>query len=353
LRRARSDRRPPPRQPCHADGRLPASPATPTAASPAPSSPLGSIPLTAPPPHSAHVGVSCQPGHPPGVGFEARGHGAGRGRPTRPDLDEECHDPLCTSGSRGSEGHRQLPLRELHGRTVGASCPGRVLREPPTCHRLRRRDLDRQRHPVRAGRGRLEPTAEHRLPSRSRHPGRPRMGEQLSAPPGPRHLRRVHVLGDRPGERPDDARRLPAEQEPAGQLLRVRARSRLTDSADRQAWRPPRPPDGPHRKERPGSTPRHRTALHSLPPPSEPPIGPPGQPPTQPPTEPPTAPPGHPPTEPPAEPPPAPPGQPPAEPPPPLPGRPPAPTPQPSPEEPPQPEQPPPDQPPPAPPTRG
>src|SRR5699024_641158 len=40
-------RRRPPRQPCHADGH-PASPATPTAASPAPSSPLGSIPLTAP-----------------------------------------------------------------------------------------------------------------------------------------------------------------------------------------------------------------------------------------------------------------------------------------------------------------
>src|SRR5699024_8521058 len=126
-------RRPPPRQPCHADGRLPASPAAPAAASPAPSSPLGSIPLTAPPPHSAHVGVSCQPGRPPGVGFEARGYGAGRGRPTRPDLDEECHDPLCTSGSRGSEGHRQLPLRGLHGRAVGASCPGRVLRAP-TCH---------------------------------------------------------------------------------------------------------------------------------------------------------------------------------------------------------------------------
>ena len=58
---------------------------------------------------------------------------------------------------------------------------------------------------------------EHRLPRRARHPGRPGVGEQLPHLPGARGVRRVQAVRHRPGEPQDDARPLPADQEPAGQ----------------------------------------------------------------------------------------------------------------------------------------
>ena len=58
----------------------------------------------------------------------------------------------------------------------------------------------------------------HRLPRGPRHPGRPGVDELLPRLPGARGVRRLQGLGHRPREPPDDARPLPADQEPAGQL---------------------------------------------------------------------------------------------------------------------------------------
>src|SRR5699024_7894252 len=67
---------------------------------------------------------------------------------------------------------------------------------------------------------RLVAQGQHRLPGRTRHPGRSRLGEQLPRLPRARGLRRVQVLGHRTREPQDDARPLPADEEPAGQLFR-------------------------------------------------------------------------------------------------------------------------------------
>ena len=56
-----------------------------------------------------------------------------------------------------------------------------------------------------------------------RHPGRPGVDEQLPRLPGARGVRRLQAVRHRPGEPQDDARPLPADQEPAGQLLAERA----------------------------------------------------------------------------------------------------------------------------------
>ena len=64
---------------------------------------------------------------------------------------------------------------------------------------LRRRHQDRQRHPLRPRRRCLEPQRQQGLPRRPRHPGRPRVGEQLPRLPGG-GVRRLQVLGHRPRE---------------------------------------------------------------------------------------------------------------------------------------------------------
>src|SRR5699024_9519873 len=103
--------------------------------------------------------------------------------------------------------------------------------------------------------------AEHRLPRRPRHPGRSRVGEPLSQLPGALRVRRVQVLGHRAGEPPDDARPLPADEEPAGQLLGTEARLLLS------SLRPARPTGrsalrvrrtGPHRGIGPSDRPAPR-----------------------------------------------------------------------------------------------
>ena len=69
------------------------------------------------------------------------------------------------------------------------------------------------------------------LPDGPRHPGRPGVDELLPPLPGGRGVRRVQELGHRPGEPPDDARPLPADQEPAGVLL-AQARSASSNPCD-------------------------------------------------------------------------------------------------------------------------
>src|SRR5699024_7511639 len=59
--------------------------------------------------------------------------------------------------------------------------------------------------------------------------GRSRLGEQLPRLPCARGLRRVQSLGHRTREPQDDARPLPADEEPAGQLLAERPGLLLSD----------------------------------------------------------------------------------------------------------------------------
>ena len=86
--------------------------------------------------------------------------------------------------------------------------------------RLRRRDGHRQRHPLRSGRGRVEPRRQHRLPRRPRHQGRPGVGQLLPRVPAARGVRRLQAIRFRPRDPQDGARPLPADQEPAGVLRR-------------------------------------------------------------------------------------------------------------------------------------
>ena len=83
----------------------------------------------------------------------------------------------------------------------------------------------RQRHAVRARRRSLDPGCLDRLPDGSRHPGRSGVDELL--PPVPRgcRVRRVQGVGHRTREPQDDARPLPADQEPARQLQPRQARA--------------------------------------------------------------------------------------------------------------------------------
>ena len=65
---------------------------------------------------------------------------------------------------------------DLPGQQQDADLPGGDLRPGGVgdlVHRLRRRHLDRQRHPLRAGCRGVEPRRQHRLPGRARYPGRP------------------------------------------------------------------------------------------------------------------------------------------------------------------------------------
>ena len=74
----------------------------------------------------------------------------------------------------------------------------------------------RQRHALRPRRRRVVARHQHGLPRRPRHPGRPGVDELLPPVPGARGVRWLQVLGHRPREPHDDARPLPADQEPAG-----------------------------------------------------------------------------------------------------------------------------------------
>ena len=61
-------------------------------------------------------------------------------------------------------------------------------------------------------------------------PGRPRLDQLLPPLPGPCRVRRLQAVGHRPREPQDDARPLPADQEPAGQLQPESAGLLLTPS---------------------------------------------------------------------------------------------------------------------------
>ena len=87
-----------------------------------------------------------------------------------------------------------------------------------------RRARDRQRHPLRPRRRRVDPRRRPRLPDGPRHQGRSRLDQLLPPVPRPRGVRRLQAVRHRPREPQDDARPLPADQEPAGVLLARRPR---------------------------------------------------------------------------------------------------------------------------------
>ena len=66
------------------------------------------------------------------------------------------------------------------------------------------------------------------------HPGRPGVDQLLPRLPGARGVRRLQAVGHRPREPQDDARPLPADQEPAGQLQPRQAGLLLTMSPARR-----------------------------------------------------------------------------------------------------------------------
>ena len=118
------------------------------------------------------------------------------------------------------EGHNNMRIfqEEIFGPVVSVTP---VLRR-------RRRHEDRQRHPLRPRRRRVVARREPGLPGRSRDPGRSGVDEQLPRLPGARGLRRLQAARHRAREPQDDARPLPADQEPPGQLLAQRARLLLS-----------------------------------------------------------------------------------------------------------------------------
>ena len=83
---------------------------------------------------------------------------------------------------------------------------------------------DRQRHPLRPRRRRVDPRRQPLLPLRPRHPGRAGVGQLLPRLSGARGVRRLQAVWRRPRDPQDDARPLPADQEHAGQLQRQGAR---------------------------------------------------------------------------------------------------------------------------------
>ena len=69
------------------------------------------------------------------------------------------------------------------------------------------------------GAGRVDARRQRRLPRRARHQGGPGVDELLSRLPGARGVRRLQAVGHRPREPQDDARPLPADEEPTGVVL--------------------------------------------------------------------------------------------------------------------------------------
>ena len=107
---------------------------------------------------------------------------------------------------------------DLHRQQQDAGLPGGDLRtggRGDVVHRLRRRHLASPTTPSTAwGRG-LDARRQHRLPGRARYPSRPGVDQLLPHLPRARGVRRLQAVRHRPREPQDDARPLPADQEPA------------------------------------------------------------------------------------------------------------------------------------------
>ena len=145
------------------------------------------------------------------IGKAGRCETAHRRRARRPRRRPERRVLRAAHRLRGHERHADLPGGDLRTRRLG-----HLVR------RLRRRDHDRQRHALRPRRRCVEPLRRHRLPCRPRDRGRSRLDEHLPPVPRARGVRRVQAVRHRSREPPEDARPLPADEEPARVVRRRR-----------------------------------------------------------------------------------------------------------------------------------
>ena len=136
--------------------------------------------------------------------------------------------------AQARRGTRRRLLRAadaVQGPQQDAHLPGGDLRPGAGRHDVQGRSRgagDRQRHAVRPRRGRVEPQRQRGLSHGPRDQGRPRLDQLLPRLPGPRRVRWLQGIRHRPRDPQDDARPLPADQEPAGELQREQARVLLT-----------------------------------------------------------------------------------------------------------------------------
>ena len=128
--------------------------------------------------------------------------------------------------------------------------------------------LDRQRHALRPRRRRVDPGRLARLPDGPRHQGRSRVDELLPPVPRARRVRWLQAVRHRPREPQDDARPLPADEEPPRLLLARRPRLLLTGTCTRwrqQTGRPGEPSASPSRVDLTGEAAdllRRLTGIH-------------------------------------------------------------------------------------------
>ncbi|ABA48701.1 hypothetical protein BURPS1710b_0136 [Burkholderia pseudomallei 1710b] len=162
---------------------------------------------------------------------------AGVGRAAREDPVVHRHRPrrrrAMPDGRRAQRARRRARRRLLREADrvprpqQDAHLPGRNLRAGARGDDVQDRGgsaRDRERHAVRPGRRRLDARRQPRVPLRPRHPGGPRVDELLSRVSGARGVRRLQAIRHRPRDAQDDARPLPADEEPARQLQRKAAR---------------------------------------------------------------------------------------------------------------------------------
>ena len=132
------------------------------------------------------------------------------------DLSEGYY--VAADRVRGHERHAHLPGGDLRPCALG-----HLVR------RLRRCHLDRERHAVRPGGRGLEPQWRHRVPCWPCDRGGSRLDEHVPPVPGARRVRWLQAVGRRAREPQDDARSLPADEEPA-RLVRGRPDGLLLSS---------------------------------------------------------------------------------------------------------------------------
>ena len=133
-----------------------------------------------------------------------------------------------TGASGGRAGGRLLRRADdLRRKQQDANFPGRDFRAGSFGREIQGRGgraRHRQRHLIRPRGRRLVARRQHRLPHGPRDPSRTRLDQLLPRLPRACGLRRLQGLGHRSRDAQDDARPLPADQEPDGQLFDQGAR---------------------------------------------------------------------------------------------------------------------------------
>jgi aldehyde dehydrogenase len=157
----------------------------------------------------------------PGGRQAGRRAGADRRRPRPHDGRARGRLLRAADAVQGQQQHARVPRGDLRPGARGGDLQGRG-----------RGSAHRQRHALRAGCRRLDARRQPRLPHGARDPGRPRLDQLLPRLPRTRRVRRLQGVRHRPRDPQGDARPLPADEEPAGELFAERARLLLTHPGD-------------------------------------------------------------------------------------------------------------------------